>query len=71
MDKKKILIAIVAIVLLYIIITMGNGTETTYECPEGEYVNCMPPISEEKVEICNDEAYKEWAQENCGVEFVY
>ena len=40
-------------------------------CPETAYVNCMPPISEERRARCNRE-YIEWMKEHCpGAKVVY
>ncbi len=40
-------------------------------CPETGYVNCMPPVSEERRERCNRE-YIEWMKEHCpGAKVVY
>lgn len=41
----------------------NKATTTKYTCPENEYVDCMPPISINKVE-CSSE-FLQWAQENC------
>jgi hypothetical protein len=40
-------------------------------CPETRYVNCMPPVPEERRARCSRE-YIKWMKENCpGSEVVY
>ena len=68
---KKMIIALVLIATILLVYSHYNNETNEYTCPEGEYVNCMPPIAEDKIEICNDEEYKQWIEENCEVEFVY
>ncbi len=42
-----------------------------YVCPKTKYIDCMPPVREEKREVCSQE-YRKWAESNCpGIRFVY
>jgi len=47
----------------------STASPKVYKCPETEYVNCMPGISDEKTgdpgpQMCSND-YLTWAKENC------
>lgn len=58
-------------------ITAGSATTTpepaapepSYECPTQSSINCMPPVSASKRDVC-DHDYRAWAQQNCDVQYL-
>jgi hypothetical protein len=47
------------------------GKPVEYECPRTKYIDCMPPVPEEKRLLCSPE-YLKWIKEHCpDVEVVY
>ncbi len=41
-----------------------SNTPITYECPESEYINCMPIVAPEKQFQCS-QSYLDWVKMNC------
>ncbi len=48
----------------------GAGAKCVYSCLKDAYVNCMPPVSEDRAHLCSGD-YHEWIKSNCSTEFVY
>lgn len=76
--KKLIFIALLLVVIIFLIFILSNTFEPKkmpyekeYECPNMEWVDCMPPYYDEiRREYCIGE-YFEWMNKNCNVSFAY
>ncbi len=51
--------------------TPSPNNNNDYQCPQKERVDCMPIISDEKIELpyCQPE-YRSWIEENCAVTYT-
>lgn len=62
---------IFGILLLASLVILGctDSSEENYECPDMEYIDCMPIVPPEKQKYCSG-PYAEWVTENCNVSMV-